>query len=1617
MPRWRGGVAASTISLTFTTTNHNTVQTVTVTGVDDNMDNPGGGREVTHQPSNTDLTGAGDVSETDNLGDFNINAQAQTTINICDRTPQIKAKILRALGKTEADCGTIISTELAGITTLAVREDQSLTTLQDGDFDNLISLAHLDLSDNSISSVPAGLFDDLTSLRRVYLLGNNLSGLPAGLFDDLTSLRWLSLSQNSLSSVPAGVFDNLTSLQALYLYNNNLSSLPAGLFDNLTRLTYLSLNNNDLSSLPADVFDNLTRLAHLSLTNNDLSSLPAGVFDNLTRLTYLSLTNNNLACLPSIPSSVTNLRQGLSRLPACGARVIITESGNATLVSEASGADRTDTYTVALSNRPTGSVSIAVASSTPTAATVSPATLTFTTANWNMMQTVTVTGVDDSAHQSSNRSATISHTATSSDPEYSGITIPDVTATVVDNDGAGVTLIESGGATAVTEAAGRRNTDSYMVTLNAAPTADVEITIASGDTGAATVSPTTLTFTLSNWNTGQTVTVTGVDDSLDQSSGRSVIISHRATSRDTGYSDIPIRDVTATVVNNDRPPGVVTITESDGVTSVTEAAGATNTDTYTVVLDLEPTASVTIEAFVEVVSFFQNLGDEFLVTVSPTILTFTTSNWNTAQTVTVTGVDNNVDQGKDSRVSILIYNSSIDPNYDDPNPIIVIATVMSDDTAGVTINEFGGATSVTEAPGAGSTDTYTVVLDSEPAAAVTIAIESGDSGAATVSPATLTFTTSNWGTTQAVTVTGVDDDVDQSSDRSVTISHGATSSGPDYNGISISDVTAVVMDDDVRGVTVSASSSGLSIREADDGSTGDAAEHVGNYTVVLDSEPTGNVTITVESSTPSAATVSPATLTFTSGNWSTPQAVTVTGVDDDLDNPGNQRQVTISHGVSASGTDYEDETAASVVVTVGDDDGTGVTIKEPDGSTSVTEKSGDDDVRGVTVSASSSGLSIREADDGSTGDAAEHVGNYTVVLDSEPTGNVTITVESGTPSAATVSPATLTFTTSNWGTAQTVTVTGVDDDLDNPGDQRQAMISHDVSGAGTDYEDETAASVVVTVTDDDGAGVTIKESDGSTSVTEKSGDGRSDTYTVVLDSEPTAEVTITVESGDSGAATVSPATLTFTTTNWNTAQTVTVTGVDDQVDQSSDRSVTISHSATSSDTTYDQINITNVTATVMDDDVRGVTVSASSSSLRISEADDGGTDEVTEHVGNYTVVLDSEPTGNVAITVESGTPSAATVSPATLTFTSSDWSSAQTVTVTGVDDGLDNPGDQRQSIISHDVSGAGTDYEEETAASVVVTVTDDDGAGVTIKESDGSTSVTEKSGGGRSDTYTVVLDSEPTTEVTITVESGDSGAATVSPATLTFTTTNWNTAQTVTVTGVDDQVDQSSDRSVTISHRATSSDTTYDQINIANVTATVMDNDMVGVTITESDGFTSVTEASGEGHTDTYIIVLDSQPTANVGIEAASGTTTAATVSPATLTFTTTNWNTAQTVTVTGVDDKVDQSGNRTATISHSATSSDAQYNNISISSVTATVTATVVDDDLGLKLKEWHLRFGRAVSQQVVDALQDRFCTHPAGGLQLTVAGEPITSVTPLEYNQGMFPKPWALRSSPLQG
>ena len=69
-----------------------------------------------------------------------------------------------------------------------------------------------------------------------------------------------------------------------------------------------------------------------------------------------------------------------------------------------------------------------------------------------------------------------------------------------------------------------------------------------------------------------------------------------------------------------------------------------------------------------------------------------------------------------------------------------------------------------------------------------------------------------------------------------------------------------------------------------------------------------------------------------------------------------------------------------------------------------------------------------------------------------------------------------------------------------------------------------------------------------------------------------------------------------------------------------------------------------------------------------------------------------------------------TVSATQLDFTTSNWSNAQTVTVTATDDVLDNTGDNRSATIAHTLSATDTDYEDESVDSVAVTVTDDDAA-------------------------------------------------------------------------------------------------------------------------------------------------------------------------------------------------------------------------------------------------------------------------------------------------------------------
>ena len=1078
---------------------------------------------------------------------------------------------------------------------------------------------------------------------------------------------------------------------------------------------------------------------------------------------------------------------------------------------------------------------------------------------------------------------------------------------------------------------------------------------------------------------------------------------------------------------------VITITSGSAVTEGTEASFTVNANPAPI-LTLDVTVAVTQSgAFVT----DGNLGSK-TVTIPAT---------QTSKTYTVATINDTIDEPNGS-VTMTVNN---DLPYTVGSTAAATITVNDNDTAAVIINESGGSiSSVNE----GHTDTYTVKLASLPAASVHIALASDDTKVATVSPATLRFTTSNWNTAQTVTFIGVDDSLDQDGNRRATISHSATSSDAKYNNIPIRDVTATVVDNDRSAVIINESGN-IFVNEAA------GAGRTDTYTVRLTTLPAASVSIAVTSDDTKAATVSPATLHFTATNWNTGQTVTVTAVDDLVDQGDSQRRVTISHSATSADAKYNNILIRDVTAIVVDNDGAGITIDESSGSTSVSEASG-----------------------GSRTDT------YTVALNSRPTASVTIGVESGATGAATINPATLTFSPSSWNTAQTVTITAVDDLVDQ-GDSRRVTISHTVTSSDVEYSNIPIRDVTATVADNDTAGVRIIQSGGTTSVSEASGGSRTDTYTMALNSRPTASVTIGVESGATGAATINPATLTFAPSNWNTAQTVTVTAVDDLVDQGGSRRVTISHSATSSDGNYNNISIPRLTATVVDNDGAGATISESSGSTSVTEAAGAG------HTDTYTVVLNSQPTAPVSIAVTSDTTTAATVSPATLIFTPSNWSTAQTVTVIAVDDNGAQSSSRRVTI-SHSATSSDGNYNNISIPRLTATVVDNDGAGATISESSGSTSVTEAAGAGHTDTYTVVLNSQPTAPVSIAVTSDTTTAATVSPATLIFTPSNWSTAQTVTVTAVDDNEAQSSDRSVTISHTATSSDANYRTISIPSVAATVADNDTAVVTITESGGIFTVTvtpapgvgstmrvtftvtgqpfrkrssggalvsthsvtiddsgtahfilstldnslyEGKGkitatmdagagyrphphhgaasvtvvdghpglmvsadslrvqEGGSASYAMALATEPMGEVTVSISGGEGSSVTVSPTRLLFSPTTWNRPQSVGVRAVGGPSPAMG-VPVTLSHRASGAD--YDGL-----TADVVVNVPADPVEKKAKKgWHLRLGRTVSHQVVDILQDRFAAGPTAGLQVTVAGEAITSAPPLAENEGLLSK-----------
>jgi hypothetical protein len=655
------------------------------------------------------------------------------------------------------------------------------------------------------------------------------------------------------------------------------------------------------------------------------------------------------------------------------------------------------------------------------------------------------------------------------------------------------------------------------------------------------------------------------------------------------------------------------------------------------------------------------------------------------------------------------------------------------------------------------------------------------------------------------------------------------------------------------------------------------------FVVSLRDAPSADVTLSLVSVVPAEASVSPTTLTFTSANFASARTVTVTGVDDAVQD--GDREFTIDLGVTSSVDPRYDA--------VDPDDVSGINH--------------DDESPGLLISPLT-GLSTSE-----TGGVAM----FTVSLQSQPSAAVLVPVMSSDLSEGTVIARPLVFEVASWNVPITVVVTGVDD-FSADGDVAYSVRVGAPLSADSNYASLAAIDVAISNIDDESPHIVVVPTDLLTT-TELGGTA---TFQITLGSQPTADVDLLVTSADVGEGTVAPATLTFTSSDWDFPQYVTATGVDDAIGDGPQAYEAIVHIAASADVGYLAVDDVRVPISNIDNETAGVQINPISGLLT---GEDGSS-------ATFSVVLNSEPVGDVMISLSSSDLSEGAPSVGALLFTSSDWDTPQIVTVTGNNDESAD-GDVAYSIITSAPASADAMYAGLDIPDVAITNIDNDVASIVAAPSAGL--VTTETGGTAS--FDVVLSSQPAADVQIGLTSTDPSEGTLAPSTLTFTSANWNIAQSVLVTGANDVLADGSINYEVVLHPTASSDGTYLAVADEHISLTNADDETAGIVVNPTAGLVT----SEMGGSATFTLVLTSQPTMNVTIPVSSARLTEGTVSPASVTFTALDWNVPQTVTVTGVDDHT-VDGDTLYTVTNGvAVSGDSSYNGINAADVSVTNHAT----------------------------------------------------------------------------
>jgi|GEM_PF-3188392 len=1065
-----------------------------------------------------------------------------------------------------------------------------------------------------------------------------------------------------------------------------------------------------------------------------------------------------------------------------------------------------DIFTIKLSSQPIGNVTVNITSDNLLEASVEYPALIFNSENWNVSQPVKIVGVDeliDDGDKNFNISLNLDK---STDTKYKLLPQILVTGVNIDNDSFGLDISEE--SIEVTE---KGTISSFRIKLLSQPVDDVIVTFTSSDTTEGLVTPKSIIFNSTNWNKGKIITVTGVDDFIDDDDKTFKVSIDLTESVDEIYKNLPLSYVD--VVNIDDDNASIILTQTNILVSEDETIS-----TVRIKLRTEPEEDVLILVTSSDITEGKILSKEIV---------FTKDNWDQFVNIDIKGVDDSVIDGDIEFIATLSSQKSNDAKYSEIDIENIIITNADNDFAGIDLSKNNITVYET-----GEGDTFDVRLISQPNDIVKVTVIISDETEGNVIKKVLMFNSDNWNKYQTVIVNGSDDTV-VDGNKQFTISLNSSESDDEYyNKLPDTTIRATNIDDDVPGLILSENSF---IVEED----GEADQ----ISISLKAAPTEKVIVSIYLSDNDEILLSEKRMVFTPDNWNIGQSINIIAIDEDIDD--GEKNVNLILKAEESIDPY-------------------FKIMQP---VNISGISRDNDTAALILSKES----VRVSETGLTD-------QFTVRLASKPLYNVSVNVLLTDESEALAPVKTLLYTTDNWNIPKAISVDGLDDMIVDGTKEFEIILS--TVSKDVKYSELRDINVIGTNIDNDNAGIVVSKDIISVKET-----GSQDFFEVRLLSEPEKEVVLTINIIDKTEGTVVKSDYIFDADNWNDNQRVNIFGVNDNIDDDNQEFDIIITSAKSVDIVYKTLDKSIVKGVCIDDDEVGILISKDY--LQVSES---GTES------EYAIVLATEPVSTVNIDIEVDDKTEGVTLNKKIIFNSENWNKPQSVVLRGVDDS-DLDGTINFKIINNSSQSLDNKYKLLDEIVLSADNIDNDESGIVLNR----TSIIVTENGEEEKSIEISLNSKPTDNVVLTFINKNEYEGELKTPIITFTPDNWNKKQFVVFKANDDSVDDG-DTDFNITTEIITQDSDYASVETPVIQVTTIDNDEAAIIISKEE---IIVREEGET-TESYSITLSTEPIDNVIIGIESLMTTEAKPDKTTVTFNKFNWDKEQIIIVKSVDEMID---------------------------------------------------------------------------------------------------------------